>query len=98
MENDEIKQIFQAVEQVTGIPREAIVTRSRIRERYFARMLVAHHLRERGYTYSEIARLVGVTGHASVVHQCRGYVNERTPYFRRNAEDVERILQNNDRI
>lgn len=95
MDYNAVDRIFEAVETVTGVSRATILSPTRRREVFFARAIVAHHLRAQGLSLMQVAELVGVTGHASVVHQCRCYRDEQTPSFRYDAEAVEKFLLNN---
>lgn len=95
MTDDRVTRIFDTVQQVTGIDRATIESATRRRDVFFARMIVAHHLRSLGLTYSQIGGVLGGRTHSTVVWQCDCYSCERTPVFRRNAEKVREILSKN---
>lgn len=88
-----INQIFQIVEDVTGVGRILIVSRSRDRDCHFARMIVVHHLRAIGLRYGDIGNLIGRRGESNVAYLLQAYSKEQTPYFRGCAEKVERTLK-----
>lgn len=91
-EDTKIRRLFEVVEAVTGVTRNAIVSHSRVREHYFARMIVAYHLYRYGYAVTKIRYHMGTMAATSVLRQIKGYRNERTPYFRNCAKRVEEIL------
>lgn len=95
MTDDRVTRIFDAVQRVTGIDRATIESAAKRRDVFFARMIVAHHLRGLGLTYSQIGEALGGRSHATVIHQQRGYYDEQTPVFRRDAEEVREILSKN---
>ncbi len=91
----EIREIFDAIEIVTGVTREEISGRSRLREYFFGRMLAAHHLRLLGCPMDEVCLLLGGVRPRHIHYLERSYINERTPYFRRCADKVQARLDNN---
>jgi len=93
MENQLIKPVFDAVEVVTGVTRGEVCSRSRTQQRYFARMIATHELRRLGLSFAKIAELLGAAGPSTVMQQDRGYHDERTPYFRRCAAEVAKLLE-----
>lgn len=95
MTDDQIARIFDTVRRVTGIDRTAIESTTRRRDVFFARMIVAHHLRSLGLTLSQIGEQLGGRSHSTVAWQCDCYSRERTPVFRRDAEEVCEILSKN---
>lgn len=88
-----VNQIFQTVEDVTGISRILIVSKSRDRDCHFARMIVAYHLRVYGLRYGDIGQIIGQRSDSDVAYLLHSYGKEQTPYFRSCAEKVERILK-----
>lgn len=92
MENQLINLIFEATEAVTGVTRGEVCSRSRTQRRYFARMIAAHELRRLGLSFTKIAELLDAAGPSTVIYQTIGYRDERTPYFRRCAAEVAKLL------
>lgn len=88
-----VNRIFQTVEDVTGISRILIVSKSRDRDCHFARMIVAYHLRVYGLRYGNIGQIIGQRSESHTAYLLRAYGRERTPYFRSCSEKVERILK-----
>lgn len=97
-EDATIKRIFDAVESVTDVSRETIVSYSRVREHYFARMIAAYQLKAHGYTATDICALVGLSDPRAVWYQIKGYFDENTPYFRNCAKKVEHLLMQNNSV
>ena len=91
-ENVIIGQIFDAVKSVTGIERSMIASGLRLREFYFARMIATYQLKKHGYNIAEINLLVGNVSERAVYYQLKTYSEEKTPYFRRCAEQVDKRL------
>lgn len=95
MENNEtIQRIFDAVKKVTGVDRSTVTSGSRVREHYFARMIVAYHLKDAGFSNNIICAQIKVTK-VAVTYQIKGYMREWTPYFRRCAKEVKDLLTQN---
>lgn len=92
MKDVAVTSVFDAVRQTTGISPAVIASATRRRDVFFARMIVAHHLRSLGMTLSGIGELMGNQSHATVARQCRCYHTERTPIFIKYAEKVESLL------
>lgn len=90
-----ISRIFQTVEDVTGINKVTILSRSRDRDCHFARMIVAHHLRMFGFRYGHIGEIIGQRSESHTAYLLRAYQKEQTPYFRACAEKVKRTLKDN---
>ena len=72
MTDDQVTRIFDTVQQVTGIDRATIESAAKRRDVFFARMIVAHHLRGLGLTYSQIGQAWGRPSHATEIHHTRG--------------------------
>lgn len=89
-----VNRIFQIVEDVTGISRTSVVSKSRDRDCHFARIIVVHHLRAYGFRYGHIGQIIGQRSESHMAYLLRAYQTEQTPYFRSCAEKVERILKN----
>lgn len=84
--------VLDVVTRTMSVDKKYITAGSNTREHYFARMVVAHELKERGFSIKEICPYVGVTCQSAVRYQIKGYAEERTPYFRVMAKEVQDVL------
>lgn len=87
-----VDRIFEVVESVTGVKREDICSGSRIRETYYARMMVGYHLRQNDYSVLQVCTILGGVAESTLFCQLKGYLEEQTPYFRNCAEKVRDLL------
>lgn len=87
-----IDRIFRAIEDVTGVSRELIVSKSRDRDCHFARMIAVHHLRAFGFMHVTISAIINRRSESNAIYLLKAYTKERTPYFRARAEKAGKIL------
>lgn len=71
MEEDEIKQIIKEVEAATGISEQMMYSSVKSRTVSQARSIAMYILRQRGYSYPVIGKIMGGKNHATAILACR---------------------------
>lgn len=92
-DNTDVMRIQNAIHEVLGLRFNEYATKSRKRDRVFARMLFIYHCKQSHLKLVQIAKHVH-RDHSSLLHLLNKYDDEVkfNPYFRKVALRVERIL------
>ena len=90
---NEVKNIEQAVQRVTGLRLEDYSTKSRAREVFDARVIFVHECAKIGMSVAAISKIIN-RARATVMYAQNVYADnvKYDPDFREIAEEVERIL------
>lgn len=90
---DSLLRIQNAIHEVTGLQLNDYNTRSRKRDKFFARMLFVHHSATANIELNDIARLINRDS-SSMLYILNKYHDEYkfNGYFRRMADKVDEIL------
>lgn len=91
---NEVKNIEQAVQRVTGLRLEDYSTKSRAREVFDARVIFVHECTKTGLSVAAISKIIN-RARATVMYAQNVYADnvKYDPDFREIAEEVERILE-----
>lgn len=95
---DSLLRIQNAIHEVTGLQLNDYSTKSRKRDKFFARMLFAHHCKDADMNLSDIARFI-YRDNSSMQYVLNKYHDEYqfNGYFRGMADKVNEILSRNER-
>lgn len=96
---DSLLRIQNAIHEVTGLQLNDYNTKSRKRDKFFARMLFAHHSATANIELNDIARLINRDS-SSMLYILNKYHDEYkfNGYFRRMADKVDEILSTSNTI